>query len=144
MPLERTLSIMKPGAIRNRRTGTILQRFEQAGLVLVGSRVIRLTKEQAEGFYEEHRGKAFFDSLVEFMTSDTILIEVFEAENAIASYRKVIGNTDPAVAAPGTIRADFAKSKQDNVVHGSDSPTSAAREIAYFFSDDEIFSPVNS
>lgn len=143
MPLERTLSIMKPGAISNRITGTILQRLEQAGLFLVGSRVIHLTKEQAEGFYEEHRGKPFFDSLVEYMTSDTILIEIFEGEDAITKYRTVIGNTDPAHAEPGTIRADFAKSKQENVVHGSDSPESASREIAYFFNDDQLFSPVN-
>jgi len=144
MPLERTLSIMKPDAIRRRLTGTILVRFEQAGLVLVASKMLRLTKEQAEGFYAEHTKKPFFDSLIEFMTSGPILVEVFQGENAVKRYRDVIGNTDPELAAPGTVRADFAESKQENGVHGSDSPVSAAREIAYFFSDDEIFPPAKS
>jgi len=144
MPLQRTLSIMKPDAIRRRLTGTILVRFEQAGLVLVASKMLRLTKEQAEGFYAEHTKKPFFNSLIEFMTSGPILVEVFQGENAIQRYRDVIGNTDPKLAAPGTVRADFAKSKQENGVHGSDSPASAAREIAYFFSDDEIFPPAKS
>ena len=143
MPLERTLSIMKPDAVRKRLVGAILVRFEQAGLVLVASKMLQLTKEQAEGFYAEHREKPFFDSLVEFMTSGPILVEVFQAENAVKRYRDVIGNTDPELAAAGTVRADFAESKQENGVHGSDSPVSAAREIAYFFSDDEIFPPVN-
>jgi len=144
MPLERTLSIIKPDAVRKHLTGTILVRFEQAGLVPVAAKMLRLTKEQAEGFYAEHREKPFFGSLIEFMTSGPILVQVFQAENAIARYRDVIGNTDPELAAPGTIRADFAECKQENVVHGSDSPVSAAREIAYFFSDDEIFPPVES
>ena len=144
MPLERTLSIMKPDAIRRRLTGTILVRFEQAGLVLVASKMLRLTKDQAEGFYAEHTKKPFFNSLIEFMTSGPILVEVFQGENAVKRYRDVIGNTDPELAAPGTVRADFAESKQENGVHGSDSPVSAAREIAYFFSDDEIFPPAKS
>ena len=144
MPLERTLSIMKPDAVSKRLVGTILVRFEQAGLVLVASKMLQLTKEQAEGFYVEHKEKPFFDSLIEFMTSGPILVEVFQGENAVARYREVIGNTDPALAAAGTVRADFAESKQENAVHGSDSPASAAREIAYFFSDDEIFPPVKA
>ena len=142
MPLERTLSIIKPDAVRRRLTGTILVRFEQAGLILVASKMLQLTKEQAEGFYAEHKEKPFFNSLIEFMTSGPILVEVFQGENAVTRYREVIGNTDPELAAPGTIRADFAECKQENAVHGSDSPASAAREIAYFFSDDEIFPPV--
>ena len=138
MPLERTLSIMKPDAVSKRLVGTILVRFEQAGLVLVASKMLQLTKEQAEGFYVEHKEKPFFDSLIEFMTSGPILVEVFQGENAVARYREVIGNTDPALAAAGTVRADFAESKQENAVHGSDSPASAAREIAYFFSETEL------
>jgi len=144
MPLERTLSIIKPDAIRKGLAGTILVRFEQAGLVQVASKMLHLTKEQAEGFYAEHRGKVFFDSLITFMTSGPILVNVFQAENAITGYRGVIGTTDPEIAAPGTIRADFAMNKQENAVHGSDSPASAAREIAYFFNDDEIFPPAKS
>jgi len=141
MPLERTLSIIKPDAVRKQLTGTILVRFEQAGLIPVAAKMLQLTKEQAEGFYAEHREKAFFDSLIKFMTSGPILVQVFQAENAINRYRDVIGKTDPQLAAPGTIRADFADSKQANTVHGSDGPVSAAREIAYFFSDDEICPP---
>lgn len=144
MPLVRTLSIMKPDAVRKRLVGSILVRFEQAGLVLVASKMLLLTKEQAEGFYVEHKDKPFFDSLIEFMTSGPILVEVFQGDNAVKRYRDVIGNTDPAKAAAGTVRADFAESKQENGVHGSDSPASAAREIAFFFSDDEIFPPAKS
>ena len=144
MPLERTLSIIKPDAVRKQLTGIILARFEQAGLIPVAVKMLHLSKEQAEGFYVEHQGKEFFGSLIEFMTSGPILVQVLQAENAISHYRNIIGQTDPAQAAAGTIRADFAQSKQYNAVHGSDSPVSASREIAYFFSDDEICQPVES
>lgn len=142
MPLERTLSIIKPDAVRKQLSGTILGRFEQAGLIPVAVKMVHLNKEQAEGFYIEHQGKDFFDDLIEFMTSGPILVQVLQAENAISYYRELIGNTDPVLAAAGTIRSDFAQSKRYNAVHGSDSPSSAAREIAYFFSDDEICPPV--
>ncbi|WP_019615893.1 nucleoside-diphosphate kinase [Psychromonas ossibalaenae] len=144
MPLERTLSIIKPDAVRKHLAGTILARFEKAGLTPVAVKMLQLTKEQAEGFYAEHQGKEFFESLVEFMTSGPIMVQVLQAENAISYYREVIGTTDPAQAAAGTIRADFAASKQHNAVHGSDSPVSASREIAYFFSDDEICPPIEA
>jgi len=142
MPLERTLSIIKPDAVRQQLTGIILARFEQAGLIPVAVKMVRLSKEQAEGFYIEHKGKDFFAGLIEFMTSGPIMVQVLQAENAISYYRELIGNTDPTLAAAGTIRSDFAQSKRYNAVHGSDSPSSAAREIAYFFSDDEICPPV--
>ncbi|MFT6986863.1 MAG: nucleoside-diphosphate kinase [Psychromonas sp.] len=144
MPLERTLSIIKPDAVRKKMTGIILTRFEQAGLIPVAVKMVRLTKEQAAGFYIEHQEKDFFDDLIDFMTSGPIMIQVLQAENAISYYRKLIGNTDPTLADAGTIRSDFAESKRYNAVHGSDSPMSAAREIAYFFSDDEICPPVEA
>jgi nucleoside-diphosphate kinase len=143
MPLERTLSIIKPDAVGEQLIGTILARFEQAGLTPVAIKMVQLSKEQAEGFYIEHQGKAFFESLVEFMTSGPVIVLVLQAENAISHYRQVIGVTDPTQAEDGTIRADFAKSTQHNAVHGSDSPVSAAREIAYFFADDEICPPAD-
>ncbi len=138
MPLERTLSIIKPDAVRKHLIGTILSRFEQAGLQPVAIKMLHLSSEQAAGFYAEHEGKEFYPSLIEFMTSGPIVVQVLQAENAISLYRETIGKTDPSEAAPGTIRADFAESTRFNAVHGSDSPVSAAREIAYFFSDDEI------
>ena len=138
MPLERTLSIIKPDAVRKHLTGTILSRFEQAGLQPVAIKMVQLSTEQAAGFYAEHEGKGFYAPLIEFMTSGPIVVQVLQAENAIPLYREIIGTTDPSQAAPGTIRADFAESMRYNAVHGSDSPASAAREIAYFFTDDEI------
>ncbi|MEI6896363.1 MAG: nucleoside-diphosphate kinase [Psychromonas sp.] len=144
MPLQRTLSIIKPDAIRKQLIGTILGRFEQAGLTPVAIKMMHLTQAQAEGFYVEHKGKPFFDDLVEFMTSGPITVQVLQGENAINRYREVIGKTDPAQATAGTIRADFAASMRFNAVHGSDSPESASREIAYFFKDDEICPPVES
>lgn len=144
MALERTLSIIKPDALGQHLSGMILARFEQAGLIPVAVKMLHLSKEQAEGFYAEHQGKEFFASLVEFMTSGPIMVQVLQAEDAINHYRNLIGKTDPSEAAAGTIRADFAKSKQHNAVHGSDSPVSASREIAYFFSDDEICPPVEA
>ena len=141
MPLERTLSIIKPDAVRKQFTGQILARFEQAGLRIVSIKMLQLTQAQAEGFYAEHQGKPFFEGLVEFMTSGPIVVIVLQAENAIAHYRKTIGATDPAQADVGTVRADFAESMRFNADHGSDSPESASREIAYFFTDDEICLP---
>lgn len=142
MPLQRTLSIIKPDAVRKQLIGTILGRFEQAELTPVAIKMLHMTQAQAEGFYAEHKGKPFFEGLVEFMTSGPISVQVLQGENAISHYREVIGVTDPEKAAPGTVRADFAESVRLNAVHGSDSPASASREIAYFFADDEICPPV--
>lgn len=144
MPLERTLSIIKPDAVSKSQSGAILARFENAGLVPVAIKMIHLTKEQAEGFYAEHEGKEFFSPLIDFMTSGPILVLVLQADNAITEYRNLIGKTNPVDAEPGTIRADYALSMRYNAVHGSDSPTSASREIAYFFADDEICPPVET
>ncbi|MEH6452049.1 MAG: nucleoside-diphosphate kinase [Psychromonas sp.] len=141
MPLERTLSIIKPDAVRKHYIGAILARFEQTGFTPVAMKMVQLTKSQAEGFYIEHEGREFYPALVEFMTSGPVLLQVLQAENVISSYREVIGTTDPTQAAPGTIRADFAETTRYNAVHGSDSPESASREIAYFFADDEICTP---
>lgn len=142
MPLQRTLAIIKPDAVRNKLIGTILGRFEKVALTPVAIKIVHLSQLQAEGFYAEHKGRDFFEPLVEFMTSGPITVMVLQGENAITHYRDVIGKTDPAQAAPGTIRADFAESMRFNAVHGSDSPESASREIAYFFTDDEICPPV--
>lgn len=141
MPLQRTLSIIKPDAVRKQNIGAILGRFEQAGLTPVALKMIQMTTEQAEAFYAEHKGREFYEPLVEFMTSGPITVQVLQGEDAITHYRDVIGKTDPTQAAPGTIRADFAESTRLNAVHGSDSPESAAREIAFFFADDEICPP---
>lgn len=144
MPLQRTLSIIKPDAVRKQNIGAILGRFEQAQLIPVAIKMVHLTQIQAEGFYAEHKGKEFFEPLVEFMTSGPISVQVLQGENAISRYREVIGKTDPAQAEKGTVRADFAESMRYNAVHGSDSPESASREIAYFFTDDEICPPVEA
>jgi len=138
MALERTFSIIKPDAVKKQLIGTILARFEDAGLKPLAIKMLKLTTLQAQGFYAEHKGKFFFDELVEFMTSGPIVVIVLEAENAISFYRETIGATDPKKAAKGTVRADFADSTSCNAVHGSDSASSASREIAYFFTDDEI------
>lgn len=142
MSLQRTLSIIKPDAVRKQLIGPILSRFEAAQLTPVAIKMLQLTEAQAEGFYAEHKGKPFFEGLVEFMTSGPITVQVLQGENAIAHYREVIGKTDPAQADAGTVRADFAESMRFNAVHGSDSPASASREIAFFFTDDEICPPV--
>jgi len=142
MPLQRTLSIIKPDAVRKKLIGTILERFEQVELTPVAIKMLHLSDVQAEGFYAEHKDKVFFEELVKFMTSGPVLVIVLQGDNAITHYRDVIGKTDPAQADPGTIRADFAESMRFNAVHGSDSPESASREIAYFFADDEICPPV--
>jgi nucleoside-diphosphate kinase len=138
MALERTLSIIKPDAVARDIIGEIESRFENGGLEIVAMRMVQLTKEKAEGFYAEHRGKPFFEDLVRYMTSGPVIVQVLEGEDAIAVNRTLMGATDPREAEPGTIRADFAQSIDANAVHGSDSPKSAEREISYFFSDDEI------
>lgn len=138
MAVERTLSIIKPDAVAKNVIGEIYSRFEKAGLRIVAAKMVHLTQAQAEGFYAEHKERGFFADLVAFMTSGPVMIQVLEGENAIAKNRELMGATDPKKAEPGTIRADFAQSIDANAVHGSDSPASAEREIAYFFGDNEI------
>ena len=138
MAVERTLSIIKPDATRRNLTGQIVARFEQAGLRVVAQRRVRLSTAQAEAFYAVHKARPFFKGLVEFMTSGPVVLQVLEGENAIAKNREVMGATDPAKAAAGTIRKDFAENIEANSVHGSDAPDTAANEIAFFFSGLEI------
>jgi len=138
MATERTLSIIKPDAVAKNAIGAIIARFEDAGLRVVAARMFHLTRERAEGFYAVHRERPFFPELVEFMTSGPVLVQVLEGENAIEKNREVMGATNPAEAAAGTIRADFASEITENAVHGSDSPENAEIEIAYFFSPEEI------
>ncbi len=139
MALERTLSIIKPDGVARNLIGEIYRRFEQAGLAIVAARMIRLTREQAEDFYAVHRERPFFGDLVRYMTSGPVMVQVLEGEDAIARNRELMGATDPKEAAPGTIRADLAESIEQNVVHGSDGPETARREIAFFFRPDEIY-----
>ncbi|HVE03275.1 MAG TPA: nucleoside-diphosphate kinase [Rhizomicrobium sp.] len=138
MAVERTLSIIKPDATRRNQTGAIIDRFEKAGLRVIASRRMHLSRSQAEAFYAVHEERPFFRSLVEFMTSGPVVVQVLEGENAIARNREVMGATDPAKAAPGTIRKDFAESIEANSVHGSDAAETAANEIKFFFSDLDI------
>ena len=138
MAVERTLSIIKPDATRRNLTGEIVARFEKAGLRVIAQRRIRLTRTQAEAFYAVHAARPFYNSLVEFMTSGPVVVQVLQGENAIAKNREVMGATDPAKAAPGTIRRDLAESMEANSVHGSDGPETAAAEIRFFFSDLDI------
>ncbi len=138
MAIERTLSIIKPDATRRNLTGQIIARFEEADLRIVAQKRIRLTRERAERFYAVHRERPFFNDLCNFMISEPVVVQVLEGEDAIARNREIMGATNPAEAAPGTIRADFAESIEANSAHGSDSPETAAFEIGYFFSDDEI------
>ena len=138
MALERTLSIIKPDATRRNLTGKINARFEDAGLRIVAQRRVRLTKAQAEGFYDVHRERAFFNDLVDFMTSGPVVVQVLEGDNAVTRNREIMGATNPANAEEGTIRKDFAESIEANSVHGSDSAENAAKEIRYFFSDIDI------
>ncbi len=138
MALERTLSIIKPDAVAKNVVGDIIGRFEKAGLRVVAARMMQLSRAQAEGFYAEHAARPFFPDLVAFMISGPVLVQVLEGEDAVACNRDLMGATDPKKAAPGTLRADFAQSIDENAVHGSDSPASAAREIAYFFSALEL------
>ena len=133
-----SLSIIKPDAVAKNVIGEIVARFEAAGLKVVASRMEHLSEEKAKGFYAEHDGKGFFADLVAFMTSGPVVVQVLEGEDAIALNRKLMGATNPQEADAGTIRADFASTIDANAVHGSDSPTSAAREVAYFFADDQI------
>lgn len=138
MAVERTLSIVKPDAVGKNVIGEIYTRFEQAGLRIVASKMLRLSEEVAGGFYAEHRERPFFGDLVSFMTSGPVVVQVLEGDAAITKNRELMGATNPKEAAPGTIRADFAQSIDANAVHGSDSSESAAREIAYFFAASEI------
>jgi nucleoside-diphosphate kinase len=140
MALERTLSIVKPDGVSRNLIGEVYRRFEQAGLRVVAARMLYLSQREAEGFYAVHRERPFFADLVRYMTSGPVVVQVLEGENAIAKNREIMGATDPKKAAPGTIRADLALSIEQNVVHGSDAPDTAAREIAYFFSTTEIHS----
>ncbi len=140
MATERTLSIIKPDAVAKNVVGQILSRFEGAGLQVVALKMQQLSKEQAEGFYAEHSERPFFNDLVAFMTSGPVCVQVLEGENAVLSNRDLMGATNPQEAEAGTIRADFAQSIDANAVHGADSTTSAAREVAYFFDDNEICS----
>lgn len=138
MAVQRTLSIIKPDATRRNLTGSINQRFEEAGLRIVAQKRLRLSRVEAEGFYAEHKERPFFGELVEFMISEPVVLQVLEGENAILKNREIMGATNPANSDEGTIRKDFALSIGENSVHGSDSEESAAREVAYFFSDIEI------
>ena len=138
MAIERTLSNNKPDATRRNLTGRIVAKFEDAGLRVVASKRILMTEAQAGAFYAEHRERGFYGELCAFMSSEPVVVQVLEGENAIAKNREVMGATDPAEAEEGTIRKEFALSKGENSVHGSDSPASAAREIAFFFSELEL------
>jgi nucleoside-diphosphate kinase len=140
MTIERTLSIIKPDAVKKNAIGQILARFEAAGLRIVAARMMHLSRAEAEGFYAVHRSRPFFRDLVEFMTSGPVLVQVLEGEDAIAKNRELMGATDPKKAAKGTIRADFADSIDANAVHGSDAPETARTEMAYFFPACEVFS----
>jgi nucleoside-diphosphate kinase len=135
MAVERTLSIVKPDGVARNLIGDVYCRFERAGLAIVAARMMRLTQNQAEGFYAVHRDRPFFRDLCAYMTSGPVMVQVLEGESAIARNREIMGATDPKKAAPGTIRADLATSIEENVVHGSDSVENAAREIAYFFAE---------
>jgi nucleoside-diphosphate kinase len=138
MARERTFSIIKPDATERNLTGKIIAKFEDAGLRVVASKRIRMTRAQAEGFYAVHKDRPFFGELVEFMISGPVVVQVLEGENAVLKNREVMGATNPANAAPGTIRKEFARSVGENSVHGSDAPETAAEEIKFFFTDDEI------
>ena len=140
MAVETTLVMIKPNAVNKNVTGKILDRFESAGLVLAGARLEHLTRDRCEDFYAEHRGKPFFEGLVRFMSSGPTLLLALIGEGAIARARELMGDTDPAKAAPGTIRADFADNMTENAVHGSDGPASAARELAFHFDPQAICS----
>ena len=135
MAVERTFSIVKPDAVAKNVIGEIYSRFEKAGLRIVAAKMLHLSREQAEGFYAVHKERPFFKDLVEFMISGPVMVQVLEGEDAIAKNREIMGATNPAEAAAGTIRADFAKTVYENAVHGSDAPETAAQEIAFFFSD---------
>ncbi len=138
MAIERTFSIIKPDAVAKNVIGKIYSRFESNGLRIVASRMLHLTKEQAGGFYAVHKERPFYNDLIEFMTSGPVMVQVLEGENAIMKNREIMGATNPAEAAEGTIRADFATTVDENAVHGSDAPETAAEEIKFFFGDDGV------
>jgi nucleoside-diphosphate kinase len=138
MALERTLSIVKPDGVAGNLIGEVYRRFESQGLKIVAARMLRLSPAQAELFYEVHRERPFYKDLVRYMTSGPVIAQILEGDNAVAKHREIMGATDPKKAAAGTIRADLAKSIEQNVVHGSDAPDTAAREISFFFSTTEI------
>ena len=138
MAIERTLSIVKPDGVENNLIGEVLRRFERGGLQVVAAKMLHLTAQQAESFYAVHRDRPFYGELVDYMTSGPVVVQVLEAEEAIRRNREIMGATNPAEAEPGTIRADFASSIQENVVHGSDGPDTAVREIDFFFDGNEI------
>lgn len=139
MTIERTLSIIKPNAVAKNVIGTIIQRFENTGLTVVGVKMLQLNREQAEGFYAGHKNKPFFNKLVNFMMSGPILVQVLEGKDAVRRNREIMGATNPANALAGTLRFDYADSLTENAIHGSDSAQSAMREIAYFFADNEVY-----
>jgi nucleoside-diphosphate kinase len=136
--IERTLAILKPDCVKKNIMGQVLARIEKAGFRILGLKMVKLTRETAGGFYAVHRGRPFYDDLVAFMSSGRCVPIALEKENAVADFRALIGATDPKDAAPGTIRRDFASSKGENIVHGSDSPENGRVEIAYFFSEKEL------
>ena len=138
MAVEQTLSIIKPDGVQKNLIGEIYSRFEKGGLEIVAARMMHLTEEQAQGFYAVHKDRPFFNDLVSYMTSGPVVVQALQGENAIAKNREIMGATNPADADPGTIRKDFAASIEENVVHGSDAPETAAVEIAYFFGDDGV------
>jgi len=138
MAVERTLSIVKPDGVAKNLIGEVYRRFEKAGLTIIGAKMLKLRTDQAEGFYAVHRQRPFFNDLVRYMSSGPVMVQVLEGENAIKVNRDLMGATNPKQAAPGTIRADFASSIEENVAHGSDGPATAATEISFFFSEAEL------
>ena len=138
MSVEQTLSIIKPDGVQKNLIGEIYGRFEKAGLQIVAAKMLQLSQEQAEGFYAVHRERPFFNDLVNYMTSGPVVVQALQGEDAINKNRQIMGATDPAKADEGTIRAEFAESIEENIVHGSDAPETAAQEIAYFFGDNGI------
>jgi nucleoside-diphosphate kinase len=138
MAVERTLSIVKPDGVAKNLIGEVYRRFEKAGLKVIAAKMLKLRQDQAEGFYAVHKARPFYADLVRYMTSGPVMVQVLEGENAIQSNRDIMGATNPKQAAPGTIRADFAASIEENVVHGSDGPDTAKNEIAFFFSEAEL------
>jgi nucleoside-diphosphate kinase len=138
MAVEQTLSIIKPDGVEKNLIGEIYGRFEKAGLEIVAARMMHLTQEQAQGFYAVHKERPFFNDLVSYMTSGPVIVQALQGENAIAKHREIMGATNPADADPGTIRAEFAASIEENICHGSDAAETAAVEIAYFFGDDGV------
>jgi nucleoside-diphosphate kinase len=141
MLIERTLSIIKPDAVAKNVIGQIYSRYENAGLKIIAAKMLHLTKQEAEDFYQVHHQRPFFKDLVRFMTQGPVMISVLQGENAVAKHRQLIGDTDPKKAAPGTIRADFAESIDANAVHGSDTPGNAQQEISFFFKPEDICAP---